>query len=127
MSKFYIEYVTADREDNGRGGFLFDTKKSERVGPISPDEVEKRAVDLMGDANTVPHSVKVFEEEIKSAAELVEAISEVLLTEADGDFLQRIANEVLTQESTYIGDSMFTQMVEVPGLSDLENLKMLGN
>lgn len=64
----------------------------------------------MGDANTVPHSVKVFEEETKSAAEIVAEISEVLLA-ADGDFIERIANEVLTQNTTYIGDSMFTQMI----------------
>lgn len=118
---YYIEYVTADREDNGRGGFIFDSQEHKRVGPIPPDEVEQASVRLMGDANTLPHSVKVFEEETKSAAEIVEAISEVLLAEADGDFLQRIANEVLSQESTYIGDSLFTQMIEVPGLSDLSN------
>ena len=121
MSQFYIEYVTADREDNGRGGFNFNTKKTERIGPIDPTEVERISVDLMGDSNTVPHSVKVFEAEQKTVAEIVEEISEALL-EADGDFIQEIANEVLTHQVTYDGDSIFNQMIESPGLSDLSSI-----
>jgi len=42
----------------------------------------------------------------KSADEVIKEISEVL-AEADGEFIESIANAVLSKKVKYIGDSMF--------------------
>jgi hypothetical protein len=47
----------------------------------------------------------------KSADEIIQEIAEVL-AQADGDSIEMIANHVLTNKVTYIGDSMFEQEEE---------------
>lgn len=42
----------------------------------------------------------------KTADEVIDLIAETL-READGKFIERIANQVLTNEVEYIGDSFF--------------------
>jgi hypothetical protein len=44
----------------------------------------------------------------KSSDEVIQEIAETL-AEADGDFIEKIANQVLTREVKYEGDSMFSQ------------------
>ena len=44
--------------------------------------------------------------EIKSADQVIQMIAEVL-TEADGEFIEQIANQVLTNKVEYVEDSQF--------------------
>lgn len=113
MSEFFIQYNHCPREDDGRGGFIFDKQEVRKVGPFEQNEVELKAIELMADANTIPSSVQVFEREIKSLKDVVNEIAEILYAEADGGFVQKIANEVLTNEVEYEGDSIFSQMFDV--------------
>ena len=43
--------------------------------------------------------------------EIIQEIGEVL-SQGDGEFIERIANQVLVPEVTYVGDSMFKHTVE---------------
>ena len=45
---------------------------------------------------------------IKTAEEIIQDISDTLAS-ADGEFIEEIANRVLTRKVKYEGDSMFTQ------------------
>jgi hypothetical protein len=44
--------------------------------------------------------------EIKTADEVINMIAEVL-AQAEGTFIEKIANQVLTQDVKYVDDSMF--------------------
>jgi len=46
-----------------------------------------------------------------TADEIIHEISEVL-AQGDGEFIEKIANQVLVPKVTYDGDSLFTQEVE---------------
>jgi hypothetical protein len=113
MSEFFIQYNYCPRENNGRGGFIFDRQEVRTVGPVKEDEVELKAIELMSDANTIPSSVQVFEKATKSLSEIVEEIAEILNAESDGSFVELVANQILTNKVEYEGDSIFSQRFEV--------------
>jgi hypothetical protein len=45
---------------------------------------------------------------VKNSEEIINEISEIL-TGADGEFIEEIANQVLAKNVTYIGDSLFEE------------------
>jgi len=45
---------------------------------------------------------------VKDVAEVIQEVADTL-AQADGEFIEEIANRVLTRKVKYEGDSMFTQ------------------
>ncbi len=46
---------------------------------------------------------------VKAANAVIDEISEALLAEADGPFIQRIANQILTRKVRYLEDGYFEE------------------
>ena len=59
----------------------------------------------------------------KTADEVIAEVAEVL-AQADGEFIGKIANQVLTRQVEYVGDSIFEQ-AEEEGTIDRHDLKDL--
>ena len=82
--------------------------KAQKVKAQKDEEarIKREEAKAQAEAPASPEADKVFQKKTLSADEVIAEVADIL-KEADGDFIEHIANEVLGRKVVYVEDSMF--------------------